>query len=575
VSAENEVANSASGGSDESVDIPLGDGDAGEWWILVQNWDASTPGGTDTVDLEHVVVSGDEGNLRAEGPASQPAGEPFTIRAFWDEEEMDAGETWYGSLTLDAAPGGTEIGTIPVTVNRLQDDVTKEVDVESAAPGDTVTYTVEVQPNVTPEDLTYTFEDTLPEGTTYVEGSGPEGATVDDGVLTWETTMPTGVGVQGDYDITTSADDDSCVNPLTGDASYFDVHQIDDFRDADVFGDGTAWTFAQGTELGFFGDTYPGMSFTDDGFLVYGVDDNYGGDPATPQTLPDAALPNNLAAFLWQDMQIVYDAGSQAGASLVSLDEGAGALVQLDDLRQADDPTGAEGLYDVQAMQFEDDPTIYVAYGPTSGPLTNVTIGAENATGDTAEALVNAGDGSGVVAENTVMCMTYTGPDLDAAEFTYEVTVDDDVSNGDTLTNSLVHVTDDPGAEEVTVSRDVTVEGAQEDAAVSVRKVRDAKEPRRKGILSFRRPASTVGERLVVDYDVAGNARPGRDYRRLDGRVTFKPNQRTTRELVKPLNRRGRQSVKRVVVRIVNGDGYTAGQPRVARVRILDKKARG
>ncbi len=108
VAAENVVASSASGGSAESVDIPLGDGDAGDWWILVQNWDASTPGGTDTVNLEHAVVSGDAGNLRAEGPASQPAGDPFTIRAFWDESRMRAGETWYGSLTLNAAPGGSD-----------------------------------------------------------------------------------------------------------------------------------------------------------------------------------------------------------------------------------------------------------------------------------------------------------------------------------------------------------------------------------------------------------------------------------------------------------------------------------
>jgi len=183
VTEANVEASSASGGSAESVDIALGDDDAGDWWILVQNWDASSPGGTDTVDLEHAVVSGDAGNLRAEGPASQPAGDPFTIRAFWDESRMRAGQTWYGSLTLSAAPGGTSIGTIPVTVNRLQDDVSKSVDVNQAAPGDTLTYTVEVQPNVTPEDLTYTFTDQLPNGTTYVEGSGPEGAMVEDGVL--------------------------------------------------------------------------------------------------------------------------------------------------------------------------------------------------------------------------------------------------------------------------------------------------------------------------------------------------------------------------------------------------------
>ena len=40
----------------------------GTYWVLVQNWEASTAGGTDTTDLVTAVVAGDQGNLRAEGP---------------------------------------------------------------------------------------------------------------------------------------------------------------------------------------------------------------------------------------------------------------------------------------------------------------------------------------------------------------------------------------------------------------------------------------------------------------------------------------------------------------------------
>ena len=63
-------------------------------------------GGTDTADLVTAVVAGDAGNLcgrRARRPA--PAGTPFDLRTFWDEDEMDAGETWYGSLSLGTGPG--------------------------------------------------------------------------------------------------------------------------------------------------------------------------------------------------------------------------------------------------------------------------------------------------------------------------------------------------------------------------------------------------------------------------------------------------------------------------------------
>ncbi|WP_345266726.1 S8 family serine peptidase [Nocardioides nanhaiensis] len=121
-SAATAVAASASGGSAESIDLALGEGDEGPWWILVQNWEASASG-TDTVDVESAVVAGDEGNLTAEGPETNPLNEPFTITTSWDEPAMEPGQTWYGSLSLYSAPGGTFIGTLPVTINRLGGEV--------------------------------------------------------------------------------------------------------------------------------------------------------------------------------------------------------------------------------------------------------------------------------------------------------------------------------------------------------------------------------------------------------------------------------------------------------------------
>ena len=573
VSDENVVCSSASGGSAESCDFPLDEADAGEWWVLVQNWEASSPSATDTVDLETAVVGGDAGNLRAEGPATQPAGEPFTIRTFWDEPRMRAGQTWYGSLSLSSAPGGTDIGTIPVTVNRFEDDVTKSVDRDRAEPGDTLTYTVEVQPNVTPEDLTYTFRDRLPQGTTYVEGSGPEGATVQNGVLTWEHTMLSPAGAEGSYDITTSAQDEDCVNPWSGDASYLDLHEFGDFRDASVEGDGTAWTFAGGSEFGFYEETFPGLTITDDGFLVYDAD-NYAGDPGTPQSLPDPALPNNVAAFLWQDMQVVYEAGTQAGVSLVNLGGGVASMAQFDDLRLADDPSGEQGLYDVQVLQFAGDRDVFVTYGPTTGPVDGVTIGTEDAEGDRGTSLVDAGDASAVVVEDTVVCMAYAGPDLDSQTFTYQVTVDDDVREGTDLVNVLTHTVDNPGSkrdQEVTVT---TLDGGVAAPAVKVRTLRDAREPNKDGRVVFVRPRSAVGERLTVEYDLGGNAVRGRDFRGLNGVVTFPRDRRRVGQNVRVVNRPGNQGVRRLRISLVEGADYVVGDPASTVVKIRDARRR-
>ena len=577
VAEENVVASSASGGSEETVDIPLGEGDAGQWWILVQNWEASEAGGTDTVDLEHVVVSGDEGNLRAEGPATQPSGDPFTIRTFWDEPQMRAGQTWYGSLTLDAAPGGTTIGTIPVTVNRLEDDVTKTVDQGSAAPGDTLTYTVEVQPNVTPEDLVYTFEDVLPDGTTYVEGSGPEGATVEDGVLTWEHTMPTAVGRQGTYDITTSADDESCVNPLTDEAEFFDLTAAGIGRQSAVTGEGAVFTAFPSDEFGWYDQTFQGLSFSDDGFRIYDAD-NYGTttDPGVPQTLPDAATPNNLAAALWQDMVFTYSGTSPtdpAGAGVSLATAGPLRIVELDKMRLAGDPAGAQGTYDYQVIQQTGSPDVVIAYDNVTGPLGNVTIGAENLEGDNGQALVNNGSAAGVVANDRVVCMTYA-TDLAPAELTYQVTVDDDVIDGEVLRNRLTHTVDNPGARAVEVSSFVQVVEGAAAPAVRVFPTRDAREPRTDGVVTFRRPASSVGERLTVEYDLGGSAVKGRDYRGLTGVVRFAPDARRVRDYVRVVNRPDRQGARTVRVVLAEGDGYSIGDPSVARVKIRDARRR-
>jgi uncharacterized repeat protein (TIGR01451 family) len=567
-SAATEVALSASGGSAESVDIPLESGDAGEWWVLVQNWEASAPGGTDSVDLETAVVAGDAGNLTAEGPAAQPQGEPFTIRTFWDEPEMDGGETWYGSLTLDAAPGGTRIGTIPVTVNRLEDDVAKSVDADTAEPGDTLTYTVDVQPNVTGEDLTYTFEDTLPEGTTYVEGSGPEGATFEDGVLSWEAVLPTAVGVDKAYDVTSSANDESCVHPFSGEAEFVDLGALGIPAQPSIEGDSVVYTAFAADSFGFFEDTFDGLSFTDDGFLVYGEEDNYGGNPFINQELPEPALPNNLAAGLWQDMELLYDQGSDAGVRIAQA--GDLKLIQFDGMRLAGDKSGRLGTTDFQVVQVAGTRDVYFAYDNVDGPIDDVTIGAENSAGDVGTALVNSGDATGVITDDTVVCMIAN--DLfEPQSFTYQVTVDEGVSDGQVLSNTLVHTTDDPGAQPVSVSRDVTVQGP-ELPAVTVSKVRDAREPSQNGVVVFRRPAGATGQRLTVEYLVNGNATPGVDYRPLDGEVAFGRNARIVREFIDVKNRPGRQGTRFVRIVVADGEGYQAGDPGVARVDILDAR---
>ena len=70
----------------------------------------------------------DAGNLSVEGPATNPQLDPFSIRIFWDDAALESGDKAYATVSLgtNAANAGN-IGTVPVELSRLEDDVTKTV----------------------------------------------------------------------------------------------------------------------------------------------------------------------------------------------------------------------------------------------------------------------------------------------------------------------------------------------------------------------------------------------------------------------------------------------------------------
>lgn len=463
VEAGNVLCASASGGSAEHCDLATPE--AGTYWVLVQNWEASDPEAIDTADLVTSIVGGDAGNLSATGPAGAvPAGEPFSIRTFWDESDMEAGDTWQGALTLGTGAGSPDnIGVVPVTIHRVDDDVTKTADVETAAVGETVTYTVAVQPNVSQEDLTYTITDTLPEGTTYVEGSATGGATVSGDTVSWTDVLPTAFGKEGDYEIRSSKTDPSCVNPFTGTAAYLNLEAFGLKADPGAVGDTKSFKFFDDMSLGLYGKSYAGLSFTDDGFLVYDAEENYAGEPFINQELPDVTAPNAVAAPLWQDMEIKYDLATNTGVTLATSNSGL-AIVEYDNIAQWVPPGSPTPTvnYDFEVFAKDGSNDLVFVYGNMTGPLNNVTIGVENPAGTKATTLVNAGSAVGAITNNTAVCLDYVSPTGDAREFTYQVTVDEGVHNRQVLTNNAVHTTSDPGAKSETATATVTVGDSSE-----------------------------------------------------------------------------------------------------------------
>lgn len=475
--ANEEVCRSATATFVEVCDLL--DPEAGTYWVLVQNWQASAAGPTDPPPIDTITYgtavvresAGGASNLRVEGPASAGTGAPFDVRVFFDEPAMEAGQTWYGAVTLGTPEDPDRIGTIPVTVDRLADDVTKTADVTTARPGDTITYTLQVQPNVTDTDLTYTITDALPPGLSYVEGSATGGATVQDGVVTWTRELPTLVGAPGSYDLTTSAETAGCAVPF-GSGGYVDFTAFGIFPQAGVTGDDVLFTVTNAptdAPYEFYGAPYDAVGFTDDGYLLFGGLESYGGG-VPPQALPDPALPNGVVAPLWEDWELVYDGDPAAprGVSIVNLGGTGPASARIIDYARVERPgTGPGAEPSAQTSSFQawyfrsvsdapDEYEVYFAYdglGPLPDPT---TVGVEDPLGEVATTLVNAEPADGTVTDDLVVCLDYEGPVPEPATATFQVRVDPGVGRG-VIANTAVHTTDDPGAEPAEASAAVRI----------------------------------------------------------------------------------------------------------------------
>jgi len=433
----------------------------GDWWILVQNWEASgTP--PDAVTLAYAVVEdGDNGNMSVAGPSSVPAGDPFDLSVLWNEPTMVAGDRWYGKFSIGTDSGNPgNVGSVNVDLIRHDDDVVKTVDSATAFPGDVLTYQITIQPNVTNEDLLYELTDTLPDGLTYVDGSATATTgTVDvtGNILTWSGVMPTLVGVEGGYVMTTSDNDPLCD---TGFGGYINLEDYSIFSHPGISGDTVAYTFNDGNPIAYFGHDYTGMSFTDDGFAIFDAANNYGGLPFVPQSIPDSDLPNNVLAAFWHDFEIFYDAANNHGLSLATAGAPGGAIVlEYDDIQLWN---GSPSIMDFEIViwrDVDDTPGYYeiiYAFDNINYIPSPATIGVEDAGGADGVALINNGDASGTIRDGFMVCFDYHVPDMDPVVIEYQATVDADASG--ILTNNVTHNTDNPGSEEAHAIVEVEVE---------------------------------------------------------------------------------------------------------------------
>jgi len=395
----------------------------------------------------------DPPTMTVNGPETNPAGVPFALDVLWHDIDTEEGDRLYGLIDVFAdAAHAVNLGTTEVDVVRGVDDVIKTADVETAAAGDTITYTIEIT-NFTTEAIEYAINDVIPDGVTYVPDSVTGGAVYDPATnaITWTGTVDASYR---DYVVATSAEDANCTLGFYADGDTTDDY-LDWFTTSYAFAANSSisgdnfwyWTFATYPLFNYYGVDYSGMEFTADGYTGFDM----AATSNINQELPDATDPNNLMGMFWDDFTVVYDLVTNKGVTLVG-DGASLATIEYDDVVLNADPTKTMDMEVGYFLQPDDTPGAYeiiFAYDNITPGLfaaASGTIGVENVDG-TVGTLYSYNDTALTIEDGSAICFDWALLPAPPKVITFQVTVDEDALSGP-LTNVVLHTNDQIGTVE-------------------------------------------------------------------------------------------------------------------------------
>lgn len=91
----------------------------GNYWVLMQNWDATNASGDEATLVTAGLGPGSEKNMAASGPGMTQFGDSFEVRVSWEDFDAKQGEEFLGAIAVGSKRSSpTDIGVIPVRVRR-------------------------------------------------------------------------------------------------------------------------------------------------------------------------------------------------------------------------------------------------------------------------------------------------------------------------------------------------------------------------------------------------------------------------------------------------------------------------
>ncbi len=437
----------------------------GVFWVAVFNYEGSGDDIVDDTELKVSVISpSTDGSISAEVPTSVNGGVPFDVRVFWDLE-MEVGQTYIGAVELSGPDGS--LGFIPVEISRAEDDVKLLADTDAASVGDQIAMKVEISPNLSPEDRFYVVSAPIPEGTQLVPGSvsgGMQSFVINNQVI-WTAQTPSLTRIGRTYQATINGPNVDPDHPLysascsTGFGGYVNLEDFGFDRDPTISGNNVSFSAHAEQSMYFYGEEMAnGLSFTDDGFLYFGG--LPGANPGNNTDIPNPALPNSMAAILWNDMEIVYDEAEGSGVTLATGGVNL-SVVEFDRMQPA--PAGStnaradfvalvSGRLNDIANQFE----LIYSYDNIEGDWGDMTIGVENADGSYGTTY------DGPLSDGLIICWDYAEQPRVTTDLHYTVEVMPELSGG-SVDAEIFSIVDMPGSHEVREAASIGVASVDSD----------------------------------------------------------------------------------------------------------------
>lgn len=395
----------------------------GDYWLVIHNRGFFEDGAENDFLLEAAFIDERQDSVLRVQNATANSGGSTDLRFVW---ELPAGRqrvNYYGVVSVDSIISGENkpFAAIPLNIQKLEDDVaitTEQVD--RISKGQTVDYSMTVQPNLRREDREYNIVLQLPEGIFVDNATLPDNAVYSffDRSITWNLTQSSNLANLASYRFSSNKDDVQCKTPqrLGFDGGYIALSELGR-EPISTTNETQGLFFAFDFNVPFLGrtETETGepyfLSFYENGLISVDTFEralvfNASGSAQIPREMPNSSLADGLIAPFWRDLRIDRDRGGNMYFGTTS--DLSFAIIEWDRMVFDAEDHGLEGANDTVSIQatinrfpLEGEPDFVFAYRDVQHELGNqapVVVGYESLSGEEGK-MFTYSDGQSVIGD--------------------------------------------------------------------------------------------------------------------------------------------------------------------------------